>query len=208
MIQKLVEYLSEKYNPSVIILYGSRADNTFTQTSDIDIVCFCKSCKVKKEARLFEGLFLDAWFYKTSEMNTENDEFIRLSNGICLLDTNNNGSEFLKKIQNRIELGPKKLDESDTEHLKKWVQKMILRSKVSDVEGNFRKMWLSVDLLEMYFKFRGLWYFGPKKALLWLQSNDPRAYKLFEVSYQTNATLTSITKLAKYVTSIQKTEKK
>ncbi|MFQ2313995.1 nucleotidyltransferase domain-containing protein [Aeromonas dhakensis] len=36
-----VEDLKGKYAPHTIILYGSYARNEATETSDIDIACFC-----------------------------------------------------------------------------------------------------------------------------------------------------------------------
>lgn len=41
--QKLIEYLKVKYNPTAIVLHGSRAINMFREHSDWDFVIFTKS---------------------------------------------------------------------------------------------------------------------------------------------------------------------
>lgn len=49
-----MEELKRKYAPHTIILYGSYARNEATETSDIDIACFCKNTSEQRDDRLFQ----------------------------------------------------------------------------------------------------------------------------------------------------------
>lgn len=89
------EDLIQRYNPHTIILYGSRARNDATDTSDIDIACFCDDSEEVKDARLFNGVYLDAWVYPTSAMNTVSDDALRFGDGVVLLDKFGHGEHYL-----------------------------------------------------------------------------------------------------------------
>ncbi|MGH4119834.1 nucleotidyltransferase family protein [Clostridium sp.] len=41
ILENIINYLKEQYNCHSIILYGSFANDTYTDESDIDIICFC-----------------------------------------------------------------------------------------------------------------------------------------------------------------------
>lgn len=112
-------------------------------------------------------------------MAATTDEFLRFADGYCLYDLEGCGEVFLKELQQRIEQGPKQLSPSEIQHTKQWVYKMLERARSSDVESLYRRYWLAIDLLQIYFDLRGQWYFGPKKGLAWLRDHDFIGYQLF-----------------------------
>ncbi|MBJ7555194.1 nucleotidyltransferase domain-containing protein [Marinomonas spartinae] len=179
LIRLAVEDLIKRYQPHTIILYGSRARGEATQASDIDIACFVDSGTETKEARVFHGVYLDAWVYPSEKMTLVSDDALRFGDGICLLDQRGLGGQYLAAIQERIEAGPEILDETDRSHTFEWISKMLSRIELDDLEGKYRRHWLQFELLEIYFQLRGLWFFGPKKSLRYLQENDAVAYQLF-----------------------------
>lgn len=199
LILRVVADLQAKYKPQTIVLYGSRARGDNTPTSDIDVACFTEATELIKDARDFEGLYLDAWVYSSAAMTAENDELLRLADGYCLYDSEGKGADFLQQLQQRIARGPNRLSAAEIEHTKQWVQKMFERAKGSDVESLYRRYWLAIDLLQIYFDLRGQWYFGPKKSLNWLQKNDSVAYRLFSQVYSHEINISDLGELVKYV---------
>ncbi|WP_201772762.1 nucleotidyltransferase family protein [Endozoicomonas numazuensis] len=199
-MEAAVRELDEKYQPHTIIVYGSRARNDATATSDIDIACFCDETEVAKDARDFQGIFLDAWIYQTEDMQADRDEFLKLGDGFCALDTRELGGRFLKQIRQRIHEGPEPMSCEDQLHTVEWIRKMLKRIEQDDLEGMYRRTWLQTDLLEIYFQLRRLWYFGPKKSLSWLSENDRTGFNLFKDCYQQPTNLAALTALSEHVT--------
>src|SRR4051794_38471595 len=74
----------------------------------------------------------------------------------------------LEGIAKLFQAGPKKLPADEIEARKTWARKMLARARQGDTEGDYRRSWLLMALLEDYFVIRGDWYHGPKKALRWL----------------------------------------
>jgi predicted nucleotidyltransferase len=202
LLSRVVVDLQEKYNPHTIILYGSRSRGDHTHSSDIDVVCFVEGSTPTEDARDFEGLYLDAWVYGSDVMSASTDELLRVADGCCLYDSEGRGKVFLKELQQRIEQGPKQLSASEIQHTKQWVYKMLERAKSSDVESLYRRYWLAVDLLQIYFDLRGQWYFGSKKGLAWLREHDSIGYQLFSQVYNHNIRIEDLGKLSEYVTDI------
>jgi hypothetical protein len=198
---RVVADLQAKYNPQIVILYGSRARGDNTPTGDIDVACFTESTELVKDARDFEGLYLDAWVYSCETMSATNDELLRLADGYCLYDSAGKGAAFLQELQQRISQGTKQLSTAEIEHTKQWVKKMFDRAQNSDIESLYRRYWLAINLLQIYFDLRGQWYFGPKKSLSWLQENDSVAYRLFSQVYSHGINLNDLSELVKYVTN-------
>ena len=195
------DYLVNKYNPHTIILYGSRARGDATETSDIDIACFCDDIVETKDARLFHDVYLDAWIYPTSYMESVPPEALRFSEGILLLDKKSCGVHYLLAVQERLKRGPEKLSTVDRDHQVKWIHKMLKRIRAGDLEGNYRKSWLRFQLLESYFTLRDLWFLGDKRSFIWLKENDLNAYQLFANLYSDTSDDDDLTLLAAYVTN-------
>lgn len=200
LLSRITLDLRERYNPHTIILYGSHARGDHTPASDIDVVCFVEGATPIEDARDFEGFYLDAWVYDSNVMSASTDELLRVADGYCLHDSEGHGEVFLKELQQRIEQGPKPLSASEVQHTKQWVYKMLERSKSLDVESSYRRYWLAVDLLQIYFDLRRQWYFGPKKSLAWLRENDSTGYQLFSQVYTPSIKFEDLDRLSEYVT--------
>jgi predicted nucleotidyltransferase len=201
LLSKVVSDLRERYNPHTIILYGSRARGDYTNASDIDIVCFVDGAAPIKDAREFEGAYLDAWVHTSQEM-VASDEMLRVADGYCLYDPEGQGSDFLQQLRQRIQLGPEQLSAAEITHTKQWVRKMLERARQEDVESLYRRYWLAVDLLQIYFDLRGQWYLGPKKSFAWLKEHDIAAYQLFSNAYSPPPALSKLVELAEHVLNI------
>ncbi|CAM3829780.1 nucleotidyltransferase domain-containing protein [Parendozoicomonas haliclonae] len=204
LIGAAVAELNKKYQPHTIIVYGSRARGDFTETSDLDIACFTDHSPKLTDARLWQGIYLDAWIYHTdsmakNEQSTLPLEYLRFADGYCVQDQQGKGQVFLDQVKARLAEGPKCLSENEKAHTVEWIGKMLNRAAQDDIEGNYRQVWLQFELLEIYFQLRDLWYFGPKKSFVWLQDNDPLAYQLFKAGYESPADSSKLKTLAAYI---------
>jgi predicted nucleotidyltransferase len=181
-LSNLISEMLEKHNCHSIILYGSRADNSHNEQSDIDIVCFTENSDSYTDCRLRDGIFLDAWIYPESYISNL-EHFLKLINGKVLIQKDKFGEDLLEKVKELFERGSEKLSASERELRITWCKKTLLRIKRKDIEGNYRKIWLINDLLPMYFELRNKWYRGPKVSFAWLKENKPEEYKVFELLF-------------------------
>lgn len=122
-----------------------------------------------------------------------------LRNGIVVTERNNSASQFLKKVNEIFDKGPQRLPESEIQARKTWYLKMLSRAKDEDLEGNYRRHWLLVSLLEDYFHLRSLWFLGSKDSFSWLKRNDPVAFERFQDCMKSNATFDQIEELIQLV---------
>lgn len=130
-------------------------------------------------------MFLDVWINNENDVKNL-DQFLKLLNSKVLYQKDNFGDILIKNVHDYFEKGPDKLSESERELRINWCLKTFERIKNNDIEGNFRKLWLAHDLLQIYFELRNIWYLGPKYSFKWLKENDPEMYILFENLYKSN----------------------
>jgi predicted nucleotidyltransferase len=201
LINSVKEYLVQKYQCHSIILYGSFVNGSYSEESDIDLVCFCDKQEKENDTTVLNNRQLDVWIYSTEIMNNI-DEFLHIRGGKILLDERTMCANFLNEINSHFIKGPKQLTLEEKDFHKSWIQKMLKRSKKGDVEGNFRYHWLLTDTLEIYFSIKGIWYLGPKKSLQWLYENDMEAYCIFNNALRINTDITEIERLIDYIVAL------
>jgi predicted nucleotidyltransferase len=199
LLKLAFDYLVQQYNPHTVIVYGSRARDQATDSSDIDIACYCDNTEEIKDARLFHGVYLDAWIYPTLSMDNIDEEDLRFEDGCLLLDQRGLGEKFLQRVMDKLHQGPKKPSKSDIEHTTEWIHKMLLRAANNDIDGQYRKIWLQFQLLEIYFQLRGKWFLGHKKSFEYLQKHDVEAFNLFEQVYANTTDYEKLNRLGNYV---------
>jgi predicted nucleotidyltransferase len=202
LLQLAANHLIQQYKPHTLIAYGSRARNQATESSDIDLACYCDDVEEIKDAGLFQGVYLDAWIYPTSALETVSDESLRFEDEILLFDQRGLGEKYLQQVKEKLKQGPKKISQSDIEHTKQWIHKMLARSAVNDLDGQYRRIWLQFQLLEIYFQLRGKWFLGHKKSFLYLQENDLPGYELFVQVYADVTDYEKLRELTIYVVNI------
>lgn len=193
-IEHLTNYLIDKYNCHSVILYGSYVNGDCTDESDVDVVCFCEEVENQNDTSFIEHRQLDAWIYRTEKMK-DVEEFLHTRDGQVLLDRNYLCNDFLGKITELYNKGPKLLSETEKEFHKGWFKKMLKRTQKEDIEGSFRFHWMLTDSLEIYFKIKGIWYMGSKKSLKWLYDNDREMYLLYERAFSRQSQQSDIERL-------------
>jgi hypothetical protein len=153
-----------------------------------------------RDCRLFQGHYLDAFIYPEAQIEDQIDSLLRIKDGIVLYEENGYGTWLLDEVRKIYQKGPEKTPDFEKEEITVWLDKMLNRARVGDVEGNFRRHWLLHDLLECYFKLRDKWYLGPKESFQWLKINDKLAFNAFEKALLPNSDLANIQELIRVVT--------
>ena len=83
--------------------------------------------------------------------------------------------KVLSYLQNR----PQKT-KAETDADVDWCIKMLARVKRYDAEGMFRWHWVLIDSLEIFCDIKHHTYWGPKKALKWMEQNHPSAFVCYK----------------------------
>lgn len=69
---------------------------------------------------------------------------------------------------------------------------MLTRAEKGDPEGDYRRHWLLMVLLEDYFALRGQWYLGPKRSLALLQHEEPQDFAVLRQALEPSASIADI----------------
>ena len=199
LLQQVCQSLIEERGAHTILLYGSRADGSATETSDYDLAAFAPIGAVLRDARRVDGSFLDVFVYPEAELQTCREDQLRFRGSQILLQRSSEADEFLTKLDELFAKGPERLSPDEIAARMVWAEKMLERAQRGDVEGNYRRVWLLYALLEDYFQIRGKWYQGPKKALKWLEAFDPVTHGLFASALMPGAGPESVGALVRHV---------
>jgi predicted nucleotidyltransferase len=195
LLDEIINDLQKEHECHTFILYGSRARDEQTISSDYDIIAVRDNGEFERDCRIFKGFYLDAFIYSEDVINNPDLYLIRAKDGIVLSQKNHIGDELLNKITTIYNQGPPKTPVWEKNEISVWLVKMLHRTKTEDIEGNFRCHWLLHDLLECYFKMRDQWYLGPKESFKWLKKNDEKTYQTFDSALKPNASFTMIENL-------------
>lgn len=196
----LIDELRRVHGVHTVILYGSRTRGEATAESDIDVASYADVADTTRDARLWNGMFLDAFVYPTKQLDeAPTADMLRLSGGQVLLDERGLAGHYLEQISALEEQGPPIMSEAEQRMRRVWARKMLVRIRRDDVEGHYRHHWLLYQLLEDYFALRGAWYRGPKRALADLLGDSPDAFAAFERALAPGAALSTLEALVELV---------
>ena len=176
---KILAYLKETYQPYAIIVYGSFADGSANINSDFDALVITDKGKMH-DSSVINGVVLDVFIYPPDTFRTEYDpeEFVQVWDGNILLDTDGVAACLKKRVLDYIAHIPRKTT-AEIEQEVSWCEKMLSRTMRDDAEGYYRWHWVLFDSLEIYFDVKGLYYYGPKKALRFLEQTDPESFRIY-----------------------------
>ncbi len=198
-MDKIIEYLKEKYEPTAIIVYGSYADGTNNVNSDFDALVIAKQHKRFHDISVVDGIQLDAFIYPENyfQDNVSYADFLQISDGIVVWDTYEFGKNFKSQIAGFINSLPRRSDDNIQNDIE-WCKKMVLRIKRGDAEGAYRGHWVLVDSLEIFCEVMHHAYKGPKKSLLWMEQENPEAF-LYYLEALKSFTFEAIEKWIQYL---------
>ncbi len=185
---QVIQYLTEKYNPQVIITYGSFADGTQSEHSDFDALVIASNTS-GHDSSVISGTELDVFLYSPEHFLHESwdpFDFIQLGYSHIVLDKTGLGKSVTERVRDYISSQPVKTEKEMREELV-WCRKMLSRASRGDDEGMFRAHWLIYESLEICFDARKEFYPGPKKGLRILQESDPKGSCVFSKALRTGS---------------------
>ena len=206
-IERLALNVMMAHGCHTVILYGSRARGDATVESDVDLVAVRDEGPALRDARVVDGLYLDAFVYPESTFRTLEPSLLRLLGGAVIRERGGFGTALLAQVQELYDRGPPPLPDDERHALMVWARKMLDRIHTRhDVEGDYRRMYLLVRALEDYFGLRNIWYRGEKEAFAWLRQHDAQAYALFERAGAAGAPVQAVVELVQAVYGISRRE--
>ena len=176
---RIMEYLKQTYQPDAIIVYGSFADGSANRNSDFDALVIADS-EQTHDASVVDGVVLDVFIYPSELFQSEYDPeaFVQVWDGKIILDKTGAAEQLQKRVLDYISKIPPKTAEEIRQEIC-WCEKMAARTVREDAEGYYRWHWLLFDSLEIYFDVKGLHYYGPKKALRYMEQTDGASFQIY-----------------------------
>ena len=183
LLEKIIDYIKQRYNPLSIILYGSYANGTNNLNSDFDALVISFDHEQFHDTSFVDGIQLDLFVYPASYFEGDYDcnDFIQIFDGKIIVDHDEQGkalqAKVLSYLQNRPQISKAEIDASVD-----WCVKMLARVQRCDAEGMFRWHWVLMDSLEIFCDVMRHPYWGPKKSLKWLEENHPTAFACYQTA--------------------------
>ena len=206
-IERLALDVMTAHGCHTVILYGSRARGDATASSDVDLLCVRDEGPSLRDARVVDGLYLDAFVHSEAALATIEPALLRLLGGVVIREHHGFGTRLLAQVEELHQRGPLPIPEDERRALMVWARKMLDRIHGrNDVEADYRRMYLLVRALEDYFGLRNIWYRGEKEAFAWLRQYDAQAYGLFERAAAPGAGTGAIGELIETVYGISRAE--
>ena len=162
LLGSLCSHLTDRFGCHTAILYGSRARGDWDAAGDIDVVAFRDAGDAGHVAHRWRDLFLDLFLYSAGTKPAP--DWLRLQGGRVLFQRGSEGDAVLSAVDAMFAAGPGPLSAGDAQTRRLWAEKMLARAGKGDPEGDYRRHWLLMALLEDYFALRGRWYLGPKRS--------------------------------------------
>lgn len=179
-MKKIIAYLTEKYHPSGIVVYGSYASGTNNLGSDFDALLIYDGAEQLHDHSIVDAVELDVYVYPQSAFAGEYDidSFLQIWDGQILTDRTG-VLHALQAEANEYIRSHSRVRSAEREKSLAWCEKMLKRTERGDMEGLYRLHWLLVDSLQIYCDLRSQYFFGPKKALQRMTQTDPVSAELY-----------------------------
>lgn len=179
-MERIINYLKEKYDPLALIVYGSYGDRTNNLNSDFDALIICDKGGNAHDTSTAFGVRLDVFVYSKDYIEKLEDmsEVLQIWDGRIICDTDNIACDLKNRVCEHIASLPK-LTKDEKDDLKSWCKKMLERTEREDAEGLYRRHWLLTDSLEIWCSLKDIMYFGPKKTILRMQNEDADGFDLY-----------------------------
>jgi hypothetical protein len=190
LLDLLHRHLTEQFGCHTAILYGSRARGDWDAASDIDVIAFRDAGEAGHVAHRWQNLFLDLFLYPTATRPAP--DWLRLHGGRVLFQRGSEGDNVLSVVEDMLAAGPERLSADDLRTRRLWAEKMLIRAEKGDPEGDYRRHWLLMSLLEDYFTLRGQWYLGARRSLALLQREKPEDFAVLRKAFEPSASIADI----------------
>lgn len=199
ILTRIANDLRDEHGCHTVILYGSRARGDATDASDYDVLGVCESGQPFRDARLWNGVYLDTFVYPEKDLQKPHDGMLEMRHGKILFQKDDCATRFFAQLEKIHQAGPKKLRADEIQALRTWHEKALARIQAGGIQGNLRRAELVPALLEHFFTTKGEWYRGPKASFQWLKEFRPDLYEAFEEALAPGASLSTLERLVSLV---------
>jgi hypothetical protein len=174
-LNKIRNYLLEKYAPEAIFLHGSRVRGDAADTSDYDIVMITSDAN-DIFSHDFEGMMLDIAAYPL------NTHILEVGNKVpnwplkILHDTNDIGKRIYEETELAYKNGPTLLSEQEWKNRINYTERLIDKIKARGNNVSIRRYYLSdfyMRAVRYWFEKKNRWTVSPYRALPLIQAEDP-----------------------------------
>jgi predicted nucleotidyltransferase len=177
-MDRIVQYLREKYRPRALLVYGSYVRGDQDGFSDFDCMVIVDSKEKNHDDSVVDGVQLDCYIFTADEVSGEDvDPYITAYDSRIVFDDGIGAS--LKERVRKYVAEHTVTEESEKEFIRSWIRKILRRMEKDDDEGSYRGILFLSESLEDYCALRDLFSFGSKKTIAYLKANDPQGYALF-----------------------------
>ena len=185
ILEQILRYIQETYDPLSIILYGSYADGTNGLNSDFDALVISYDHEQFHDTSFVDGVPLDVFVYPARyfEGDYACEDFVQIFDGRMIMDRHDIGKSLLANVRAYLQNRPGKTSAEIQANID-WCVKMSARAKRCDCEGLFRWHWLLIDSLDIFCDIMQHPYLGPKKALRWMEKTHPEAFDRYKRALQ------------------------
>lgn len=196
----LVDEMVRAHRAHTVVLYGSHARGDATEESDVDVACFADVPEGYRDARSWEGRFLDGFVYATAVAEqAATDEMTKLCGAEVLLDERGLARPMLDRLAAFANRPVEPLPETERRMRRVWAQKMLARIRRGDVEASYRWHWLLFQLLEDHYPMIGRRYFGPKRSFADLEAREPETFAAFRRALAPGASFADVEALVAHL---------
>lgn len=174
----ILHEIESRYAPSALVVYGSYADGSSNANSDFDALALADIAQPVHDVSFVDGIQLDLFVYP-KEQEFEPEELLQIHDGTIVLDQDGRMQALQELVRSYVASQPKK-SHGELRSQVEWCRKMLLRTQRGDAEGFYRWHWVLCDSLEIWADLAGQFYFGPKKTIRRMESEDPVSFRLYE----------------------------
>ena len=200
--------LQKRHSCHTVILYGSYARGDATETSDIDVIGIREHGDVRFDARLFHGVYLDAFICSEEHLADPPELLLDMKAARILCQKEDMGTRLLQTLTNRLQKGPKLLRSDEIQVIQTWRAKTLARIRKGGLAGNFRRAEFLPEMLKHLFITRGQWYPGHKAAFQWMEKERPELFHAFSEALAPGAPLSALENVASLVDEVISKEAK
>lgn len=179
-LEAIIRTLKTKYKCHTALLYGSRARDAATETSDYDVLGISRTGKKTRIAKKVNGAYWDVFVFPEKDL-TELSATWR--NARVLFERGNFGRKLILRIEKFVAKPFVPAPAYEIAAARAWPAKQFERIAAGDAHGNYRRLELLSAALGDYFQIRRKRFWGPKAGLAWLEENDRATFKLFSRAY-------------------------
>lgn len=180
----IINYINAAYNPHTVIVYGSCVDGGGSPDSDFDAVIISDTAGSTHDGSVVGGAELDLFVYNTREVGcllADCDRLTRIYGGVIVVDRKGIGAQLMRNVNEYVERS-RIHEESEKLRLSEWCEKILRRAEADGEEALYLRRRLATDSLEIYFIMRDMYFYSPRRALLWLRENNPAHLALYSAA--------------------------